>query len=56
MLDIKFVRENPDVVDESCRNRNASWDRERFFELDERRRSLISEVEGLQAKRNAVSK
>ncbi len=57
MLDIKFVRENPDVVDASCASRqNAHWDRERFFELDERRRELIVEVEGLQAERNAVSK
>ena len=56
MLDIKFVRENPDAVDTSCANRNASWDRERFFELDASRRSLIVEVEGLQAERNAASK
>ena len=56
MLDIKFVRENPDAVDTSCANRNGSWDRERFFELDASRRSLIVEVEGLQAERNAASK
>ncbi len=57
MLDIKFVRENPDLVDKSCESRqNAHWDREKFFELDEERRSVISEVEKLQAERNAVSK
>ena len=57
MLDIKFVRENPDVIDEACASRqNAHWDRERFFELDAERRQLIVEVEGLQAERNAVSK
>ena len=57
MLDIKFVRENPDLVDRSCESRqNAHWDREKFFELDEERRSVISEVEKLQAERNAVSK
>lgn len=57
MLDIKFVRENPDLVDESCASRqNAHWDRERFFELDEERRSTIVKVEGLQAERNAASK
>ena len=57
MLDIKFVRENPDLVDKSCESRqNAHWDRERFFELDEERRSVIAEVEKLQAERNAVSK
>ena len=57
MLDIKFVRENPDLVDKSCESRqNAHWDREKFFELDEERRSVITEVETLQAERNAVSK
>ena len=57
MLDIKFVRENPDVVDKSCASRqNAHWDRERFCELDEQRRSIIVEVEGLQAERNTASK
>ena len=57
MLDIKFVRENSDLVDKSCESRqNAHWDREKFFELDEERRSVIAEVESLQAERNAVSK
>lgn len=57
MLDIKFVRENPDIVDKSCESRqNAHWDREKFFELDEERRSVIAEVEKLQADRNSVSK
>ena len=57
MLDIKFVRENPDLVDKACESRqNAHWDREKFFELDEERRSVIAEVEALQAARNSVSK
>ena len=57
MLDIKFVRENPDIVDKSCESgQNAHWDREKFFELDEERRSVIAEVEKLQADRNSVSK
>jgi len=57
MLDIKFVRENPDAVGEACASRqNAHWDRDRFLELDGTRRSIIQEVEGLQAERNAASK
>lgn len=56
MLDIKFVRENPDAIDEAMANRQTSWDRERFFSLDEERRSVITEVEELQATRNAESK
>ncbi|MEE1158222.1 MAG: serine--tRNA ligase, partial [Atopobiaceae bacterium] len=57
MLDVKFVRENPDVVDKSCESRqNAHWDRQRFLELDELRRTTITEVEALQAERNAFTK
>ena len=57
MLDIKFVRENPDLVDKACESRqNAHWDREKFFELDEERRSVIAEVEALRAARNSASK
>jgi seryl-tRNA synthetase len=56
MLDAKFVRENPDAVDEAMASRMGSWPRERFLELDARRREVIVEVEGLQADRNRISK
>ena len=56
MLDIRFVRENPDAIDAAMANRQTSWDREKFFALDEERRSVITQVEELQATRNAESK
>lgn len=56
MLDIRFVRENPDVVTAAMKNRNASWDASRFSELDELRRATITEEESLQAQRNTESK
>ncbi|QWT17770.1 serine--tRNA ligase [Collinsella sp. zg1085] len=56
MLDIKFVRENPDLVDSAMANRQTSWDRVHFFALDGERRLVITEVEELQATRNAESK
>lgn len=56
MLDMRFVRENPDVVDKAVASRNGSWERDRFLELDESRRALIAEVETYQASRNASSK
>ena len=56
MLDIKFVRENPDAIDVAMANRQTSWDCEKFFELDDERRAVITEVEELQATRNAESK
>ena len=41
MLDIKFVRENPDAIDTAMANRQTSWDREKFFELDDERRAVV---------------
>ncbi|WP_251230872.1 serine--tRNA ligase [Adlercreutzia aquisgranensis] len=56
MLDVRFVRENQEAVAEAMKNRNASWDGERFAELDEARRAAIAEEESLQAERNIASK
>ncbi len=56
MLDMRFVRENPDALDKAMESRNSSWDREGFLALDESRRSMISEIESLQASRNSSSK
>ena len=56
MLDIKYVRENQEAVAEAMKNRNASWDAERFSSLDENRRAAIVKEEALQQERNAASK
>lgn len=56
MLDIRFVRENQEAVAEAMKNRNHSWNPERFAELDERRRDAIADEEQLLAQRNAISK
>jgi len=56
MLDARFVRENPDDVRAAMASRNSTWDIDAFLKLDEERRRLIAETEGLQAKRNESSK
>ena len=56
MLDARFVRENIEAVDAAMKSRNGSWDKEGFSRLDEERRSLITQIEQLQAERNASSK
>jgi len=55
MLDLKWVRENLDIVQKALENRNAQVDLSRFKELDAKRRELIVEVEQLKNKRNVVS-
>ena len=56
MLDIRFVRENLDQVATAMRNRNHSWDSDRFVQLDEERRRVITEEEALLSERNTLSK
>ena len=56
MLDIKLLRNNFEEVEKALSSRNEDFDLSKFKELDEKRRTLLSEVEGLKAKQNAVSK
>jgi seryl-tRNA synthetase len=57
MLDINLIRENPDLVRMSLRNRQMDASPvDEILRLDEKRRSLLTQVESLKAERNAVSK
>ena len=56
MLDIKFIRENPEVVKTALKNRNAEADVSGLIELDHLRRAAITEAEVLKTERNASSK
>ena len=57
MLDINLIRENPDIVREALRKRQADPDPvDQVLKLDEERRRLIQQVELLKAERNTVSK
>ena len=55
MLDIKFIRENPEVVKKGIQNKNEKDTVEQILELDEKRRTYIAQVEDLKAQRNAAS-
>ena len=55
MLDIKYIRENPDVVKKGIQNKNEKDRVDEILALDEKRRKIISEVEELKAKKNQVS-
>ena len=56
MLDIKFIRDNKDLVKENCKNRNVKIDIELLLKLDVERREALKEVEALRALRNSKSK
>lgn len=56
MLDIKFVRDNPEEVLTALKNRGNSLTLDGFMELEKERRDILGEVEVLKSQRNAVSK
>lgn len=56
MLNLKFVREFPDIVKENTKNKNAHVDVDAILAKDERRRAVISEVEQLKNERNIATK
>lgn len=55
MLDLKYIRNNIEFLKGILENRNAKIDLDRFEQLDEERRELLSEVETLKFKRNNAS-
>jgi seryl-tRNA synthetase len=55
MLDIKFIRDNPDQVRESFRKRRIEFDLDDLLSTEQQRRDLLFEVEQLKHERNKSS-
>ena len=56
MLDVKRFREDFDGVKAALAKRHKDYHLEKFTELDEKRRTLIKEIEELKAKQNSETK
>ncbi len=55
MLDIKFIRENPEIVKEGILNKNEKDTVDEILEADKEKRLLLTKTEELKARRNKVS-
>ena len=55
MLDLKYVRENIDAVQENLNRRHTTGDLDSFVKFYDERREVIQQVEQLKAVRNAVT-
>lgn len=55
MLDLRFVRENPEQVKQSIIDRGGEVDLDQLLDLDKRRRECIHKADRLKEKRNKVS-
>lgn len=55
MLDLKFIRQNPDIVKAALKKRHEEADIDKLLELDEKRRDLLFQVEQQKNVRNKNS-
>lgn len=55
MLDIRFVRENPELVQKNAADKGYDVDVAKTLQLDSEKRSLQSKVEELREKRNSIA-
>jgi seryl-tRNA synthetase len=56
MLDIKFIRENPDKVKDGCRKKQVQVDIDKLLLLDKKRKARLKEIEDLRAKKKKFGK
>lgn len=55
MLDIKFIRENPKLVQEKSKSKGYPVDVDKLLKVDEDRRKLIEEVDKLRSERKSAA-
>lgn len=55
MLDIKFIRENADLIKDAAQKKRVPFDVATLLALDDKRVALQQQFEGLRAKQNALS-
>jgi seryl-tRNA synthetase len=56
MLDIKLIRENPDLVRQAVSNRNDTAPVDEILEVDVARRRKVGDLDALRQERNAIAK
>ena len=55
MLDIKFIRENKDIVSAGAKKKHIKFDADNLLAIDDKRKELLSAVEDLRNKQNQAS-
>ena len=55
MLDLKFIRENPDIIKKVIKDRAITLDIDKLLAVDSKRREMLKEVEALKHKKNVIS-
>lgn len=56
MLDIKFIRKNPDIIKDACAKKNAACDIDKLLDVDQKKLKIQQDLEGIAAEKNKSSK
>jgi seryl-tRNA synthetase len=56
MIDLKLIRENPDLVKSNCKKRSCDINIDELIKLEKENRELLTNIENLRAERNQLSK
>lgn len=56
MLDIKFIKENREIVETAAKNKNKQIDFDKLLSLYEEKKALRTEIDNINAKRNEAQK
>ena len=55
MLDIKFIRENKDLIDMAAKKKHINFDVEKLILADDKRREIVGKIDALRAEQNILS-
>ena len=55
MLDIKFIRENKDIIKAGAKKKHLDEEIDKLLDIDQKRLDLLSKVESLRAEQNKIS-
>jgi seryl-tRNA synthetase len=55
MLDIKFIRENKELIIEGAKKKHIKFDPSELIKTDDKRKELLAEIEKMRAEQNEVS-
>jgi len=54
MLDIKFIRENKDLIDAGAKKKHINFDVNKLLEVDDARRAMLTSIENKKSEQNKV--
>ncbi len=55
MLDIYFIKENKDLIQDAARERHIDFDVSKLIEVDNRRREIVKKIDEMRSEKNILT-